>query len=260
MDPTLSDIETFARTAGEILRRGYGKKIQVERKGIIDLVTEIDRESDSYLVKAIRERFPRHQIITEESGVMAGEAGQTWYIDPLDGTINYAHGVPIFSVSIAYAEKGQVVLGGVYDPMHDEYYYAQRGVGAWLNGTALRVSGRTALDHSLLVTGFPYDIRTDPENNLDHYADLTLRSLGVRRLGSAAIDLAYVAAGRFDGFWEVRIKSWDIAAGSLLVQEAGGRVTDVHGGPNFLSPSPSILATNGQIHPEMLAALWGSGR
>lgn len=255
MEPDLSNIETFARTAGEILRKGFGQKIRIDRKGVIDLVTEMDRESESYLLKAIRERYPHHQIITEESGVIEGEARQTWYIDPLDGTVNYAHGVPIFSVSIAYAEDGQVVLAGIYDPVQDEFYSAERGSGSWLNGVTLHVSEETMLDQSLLVTGFPYDIRTNPENNLDHYVDLTLRSRGVRRLGSAAIDLAYIAAGRFDGFWEVRIHSWDIAAGSLLVEEAGGLVTDIHGGPDFLSPNPSILATNGFIHEEMLSVL-----
>jgi myo-inositol-1(or 4)-monophosphatase len=255
MKPNLSDLETFVRTAGQLLRKGYGQQIHIDRKGVIDLVTEVDRQSERYLVEAIRERFPHHQVITEESGVIAGEASQTWYIDPLDGTVNFAHGVPIFCVSIAYAEDGQVQIAGVYDPMQDEYYCAERDGGAWLNGTALRVSSEATLDQSLLVTGFPYDIRSNPENNLDHYAALTLRSRGVRRLGSAAIDLAYIAAGRLDGFWEIRIHSWDIAAGSLLVEEAGGRVTDVRGGPDFLSPNPSILATNGHIHEEMLAVL-----
>jgi len=255
MVPNLNDIEIFARTAGSILRGGFGKKFQIDRKGVIDLVTEMDRQSEIYLIEAIRDQFPSHQIITEESGVHDGEAGQTWYIDPLDGTVNYAHGVPVFSVSIAYAKEGQVVLAGIFDPMQDEYYYAERGAGSWLNGDALHVSDKTTLDQSLLATGFPYDIRTNPKNNLDHYAALTLRSQGVRRMGSAAIDLAYVAAGRFDGFWEVRIHPWDIAAGSLIVEEAGGKVTDVHGGPEFLSPTPSILATNALIHQEMLAAL-----
>jgi myo-inositol-1(or 4)-monophosphatase len=255
MNPTLTDIETFARTAGDILREGFGKKIQVEKKGIIDLVTEIDQRSEDYLVNAIQTFFPQHRVITEESGEIIGEMGNTWYIDPLDGTVNYAHGIPIFSVSIAYVKDGVITLAGIYDPMQDEYFCAQRGAGSWLNGTPLRVSGETTLDQSLLVTGFPYDIRTHPETNLDHYAALTLHSRGVRRLGSAAIDLAYIAAGRFDGFWEIRIHPWDIAAGSLIVEQAGGKVTDVYGGPHYLSPSPSILATNGKIHAQMLAML-----
>ena len=255
MNPSLPDIEIFARTAGDILRKGYGKKIQIERKSEIDLVTEIDRQSETYLVKSIRAKFPDHRVITEERGVLAGTNDYTWYIDPLDGTVNYAHGVPIFSVSIAYGRDGQIILAGIYDPMQEEYFCAERGAGSWVNGNILHVSDEATLDQSLLVTGFPYDIRTHPENNLDHYAAMALRSLGVRRLGSAAIDLAYIAAGRFDGFWEVRIHPWDIAAGSLIVEEAGGKVTDINGGPDFLSPYPSILATNGLIHQEMLAAL-----
>jgi myo-inositol-1(or 4)-monophosphatase len=255
MNPKLSDIEIIARKAGDILQSGYGKNIKIDKKSEIDLVTDIDRQSEAYIVNALREKFPGHQIITEEQGLFQGSSDHTWYIDPLDGTINYAHGVPIFSVSIAYVKDRQVNLAAVYDPMRGEFFCAERGVGSWLNGELLHVSKETTLDQSLLVTGFPYDIRTNQENNLSNYATLTLRSLGVRRLGSAAIDLAYIAAGRFDGFWEVRIEPWDIAAGSLIVQEAGGKVTDVKGGPDFLSPTPSILATNGHIHKEMLAVL-----
>ena len=255
MDPTLSDIEILARTAGGILRSGFGKAIEIDHKGVIDFVTEMDRKSENYLIQNIKERFPSHRVVSEESGIIPGNSEQTWYIDPLDGTINYAHRIPIFSVSIAYVEMGQVVLAGIYDPMHGEYYSAERDKGAWLDGNPLKVSEELTLDQSLLVTGFPYDIRTDPHNNLDNYARLTLQSLGVRRLGSAAIDLAYVASGRFDGFWEVRIFPWDIAAGSLVVEEAGGKVTDLNGGIDFLTPLPSIIATNGRIHEEMLAIL-----
>jgi myo-inositol-1(or 4)-monophosphatase len=258
MKPTLKDIETFSRGAGKIIRKSYGQKIQVENKGVIDPVTDIDRKSENYLLGAIRKRFPNHSVVAEESGVYPGEDSQIWYIDPLDGTVNYAHGVAIFSVSIAYVEDGKVMLGGIFDPMRDEYFCAERGVGSWLNGRPLKTSDTQVLDQSLLVTGFPYDLRTNPRNNLNHYVDLTLKSLGVRRLGSAAIDLAYVAAGRFDGYWEISIHSWDIAAGSLIVEEAGGKVTDVNGGPDFLSPSPSILATNSHIHDQMLAALGGN--
>jgi myo-inositol-1(or 4)-monophosphatase len=255
MRPTLSDIEALAHGAGKILRDGYGRKIQIDKKGVIDLVTEVDRKSEDYLVGAIRDRFPNHSVITEESGVIQGDDNRVWYLDPLDGTVNYAHGVPIFSVSIAYVENGEVILGGIYDPMQGEYFYAERGGGSWLNGQPLKVSYAKDLDQSLLVTGFPYDVRTNPDNNIDHYVNFALRSRGVRRLGSAAIDLAYVAAGRFDGFWEISIYAWDIAAGSLIVEEAGGKVTDVRGGPHYLSPSPSILATNSHIHSQMLNVL-----
>ncbi len=218
MKPALADIEALSFGAGKILRDRYGQKIQIDSKGVIDLVTDVDRKSEDYLIGAIRSRFPNHRVVTEERGVLHGDESRVWYIDPLDGTVNYAHGVPIFSVSIAYAENGQVILGGIYDPMQEEYFYAERGCGSWLNGQPLGVSGAKDLDQSLLVTGFPYDVRSNPENNMDHYVNFALRSRGVRRLGSAAIDLAYVAAGRFDGFWEIIILAWDIAAGRLIVE------------------------------------------
>ena len=255
MRPTLVDIKTLAMGAGKILRDGFGKTIQIDMKGDIDLVTEVDLRSEDFLVTEIQTKFPGHHVITEERGVIQGQGSQVWYIDPLDGTVNYAHGVPIFSVSIAYAENGQVIMGGVYDPMQDEYFYGERGHGAWLNGRSLAVSQATKLDQSLLVTGFPYDVHTNPVNNLDHYVDFALRSRGVRRLGSAAIDLAYFAAGRFLGFLELSNYNWDIAAGSLLVEEAGGIVTDSRGGPDFISSSPSILASNSGIYDQMLAVL-----
>ncbi len=255
MKPKLSDLEILAHQAGEILRTGYGQCITIDHKGIIDLVTDVDRRSEAFLLDAIRKRFPTHRVVAEESGVLDGDNSRVWYVDPLDGTVNYAHGVPIFAVSIAYTENGKFVLGAVYDPMQDEYFCAERGSGAWLNGNPLSVSEAQDLNDSLLVTGFPYDIRTNPENNLDHYASFALRSQGVRRLGSAALDLAYVAAGRFDGYWEPGIKLWDIAAGILIVQEAGGTVTDIHGGPDYLSPTPSVLAANPRIHSQMLEVL-----
>jgi myo-inositol-1(or 4)-monophosphatase len=257
MKPRLTDLETLAFGAGKIIKDGYGRKIQIDMKGKIDLVTEIDRQSENYLVSAIRAQFPGNTVITEEQGRFEGEDNQVWYIDPLDGTVNYAHGVPIFSVSIAYVENNQVMMGAVYDPMQGELFTAERGHGSRLNGRSIQVSQANKLDQSLLVTGFPYDVHTNPENNLNHYVNFALRSRGVRRLGSAAIDLAYIAAGRFDGFWEIRIHNWDIAAGSLLVEEAGGRVTDQRGGSDFISVTPSILATNGRIHDQMLAMLNG---
>ena len=252
MQPTIDEMIVWAREAGKILLQGFGQQIQVDHKGEIDLVTEMDRRSEAYLLEQIRGKYPEHRVVAEESGIIGGETGRVWHVDPLDGTVNYAHGIPIFSVSLAYVEDGQVILGVVYDPTREECYTAQRGQGAFLNGQPLRVSTAQTLKNSLLVTGFPYDIWKNPENNLDHYANFSMRSQGVRRLGSAAIDLCYVAAGRFDGFWEVRIESYDIAAGSLIVEEAGGTVTDVRGGPNFLVNPCSVLATNGQIHQPML--------
>lgn len=255
MTLNLQFVEDLACQAGDILRAGFGKQMQVDYKGVIDLVTEMDHRSEDFLVGEIRRHFPEHQIITEEAGILAGEDSCTWYIDPLDGTVNYAHGIPIYTVSVAYAEHGQVIYGAVVDPMQRECFRAARGEGAWLNDARLHVSKPPDLDHSLLVTGFPYDLRTNPENNLDHYVNFSLRSQGVRRLGSAAMDLGYLAAGRVDGFWEVRIKSWDVAAGGLVAEEAGAVVTNIHGCPDYLISPCSILAASPIIHAQMLELL-----
>jgi myo-inositol-1(or 4)-monophosphatase len=255
MKPTLSFIETLARGAGEILREYTGQQLEITQKGEIDLVTEADHRSEEYILKEIRQRFPDHRIIAEESGVLAGVQGQVWHIDPLDGTLNYAHGLPIYAVSIAYEENGSVLLGAVYDPERDECFSAEQGRGAWLNGVRLQATSAQDLDQSLLVTGFPYDIRNNLANNLDHYAAFALSSLGVRRLGSAAIDLCYIAAARVDGYWELRINSWDIAAGALIAREAGATVTDLSGNPDFLTPPCSILAASPAVHAQMLAVL-----
>jgi myo-inositol-1(or 4)-monophosphatase len=255
MKPTISDVETLARGAGKILRECRGQNLHIRQKGVIDLVTEADHRSEDYILAEIRQHFPAGRIITEESGELAGSQDQVWYIDPLDGTLNYAHGLPIYAVSIAYEEDGRLQLGVVYDPERDECFSAERGRGAWLNGARLEGPPAQELDHSLLITGFPYDIRTNPENNLDHYAAFALRSYGVRRLGSAAIDLCYVAAGRVDGYWELRINSWDVAAGGLIAEEAGAVVTNVTGNPNYLTPPYSILAASRTLHAQMLDVL-----
>jgi myo-inositol-1(or 4)-monophosphatase len=246
--------QQLARLAGEELRRGYGQVKQISRKGAVDLLTEYDLRSEGLILDAIRQAFPQDAILSEEAGeVSRGEV--IWMVDPLDGTTNFAHGLPMFCVSIACAAGGQLALGVVYDPLREELFQALAGGGAFLNGQRLQVSETEALQDALLVTGFPYDIRTNPENNLDHYSRLALRSLGVRRLGSAALDLAYVAAGRMDGFWELRLNPWDWAAGTLLVREAGGRVTDFRGGQDLLAGTDTIVATNGRVHAELLAAL-----
>ncbi len=252
MKPTLNDLETLARLAGRILREGYGRRHQIDYKGVIDLVTEVDRQSEALLLSEIRHRFPGHRVVAEESGGLDGADGDLWFVDPLDGTVNYAHGVPIFTVSIAYAHQGKVRLGVVYDPMRDECFAAERGRGAWLNGEPIRVSPTDDLNRSLLVTGFPYDIRTNPQNNLDLFATFALRTHGVRRLGSAALDLCYVAAGRFDGYWEIRLNPWDVAAGGLIAEEAGAKVTNLGGEADYLSPPQSILAANPIIHAQIL--------
>lgn len=263
MQPTLTFVERLARQAGEILRAGYGGEHHIQHKGAIDLVTEVDRRSEAYILREIRSSFPRHRIQAEETGDQPGEDCCIWYIDPLDGTVNYAHGIPIFAVSIAYQHDGDLQLGAVYDPMRDECFTAERGRGAWLNGKPIQAANQSSLDQALLVTGFPYDIRTNPQNNLELFARFALCSLGVRRLGSAALDLAYIACGRFDGYWETSLQAWDLAAGALIAREAGARVTDMRGSPHYLSPPHSILAANPALHTQMLQMLGGgsaSGR
>jgi myo-inositol-1(or 4)-monophosphatase len=253
--PSLTELITLARLAGDILRDCFGQHLHVDHKGIIDLVSEADHQSEQLLLDYIRQHFPGDRVVAEESGVLAGSVDRAWYIDPLDGTVNYIHGVPIYSVSIAYTESGKLKLGVVYDPMRDECFSTESGQGAWLNGQLIHPSSTPDLDQALLVTGFPYDIRTNPINNLDHYAYFALHSQGVRRLGSAALDLCYVACGRLDGFWELRLNSWDVAAGGLIAREAGAMVTNLAGDEDFISPPQSILATNSSLHPLMLRGL-----
>jgi myo-inositol-1(or 4)-monophosphatase len=253
-NPTLADVERLARQAGQILRAGYEQEHQVAYKGVIDLVTEIDKQAEEYLLGEIHSQFPGHTVLAEESGGTRDGKDQ-WYIDPLDGTVNYAHNIPIFCVSIAYASNGTVSLGAVYDPMRDEMFSAERGQGAHVNGRALRVSGTAELRRSLLVTGFPYDAWNTEFDNFDNFIKFGKLSQGVRRLGSAALDLCYVAAGRFDGFWELALNPWDVAAGGLIAEEAGARVTDVYGKADYLSAPQSVVASTPDIHVRMLEEL-----
>ena len=255
MQPTLSDIERLARESGAILRAGYSKEHQVNYKGVIDLVTEVDHQSEAFLLGEVQGRFPDHHIFAEETGIIQGNDEHIWYIDPLDGTVNYAHHIPIFCVSIAYASHGNLQLGAVYDPMRDEMFLAERGHGATLNGKALQVSTVTELQKSLLVTGFPYDAWDTPQDNFANFMRLGKRTQGVRRLGSAALDLSYVAAGRFEGFWEMSLKPWDVAAGGLICQEAGATITNVDGKPDFISPPQSVVASTPGIHSQILKEL-----
>jgi len=255
MQPTLSYIETLARKAGMILRDGYSKEHQVNYKGVIDLVTEVDHQSEAFLLGEVRRDFPTHHIFSEESGIIEGNEEHIWYIDPLDGTVNYAHHIPIFAVSIAYASKGVLMLGAVYEPMRDELFLAERGKGATLNGKPIHVSTATELQKSLLVTGFPYDAWNTEQDNFANFIRFGKLSQGVRRLGSAALDLCYVAAGRFDGFWELALKPWDVAAGGLICEEANARVTNVKGEADYISPPQSVVATTPGIHARMLDEL-----
>ncbi len=255
MKPTLSDIETLARNAGAILREGYDKEHDIKYKSEIDLVTEIDHASEKYLLGEINSRFPGGHIFAEESGETLGQNEDIWYIDPLDGTVNYAHRVPIFCVSIGFASHGTLELGAVYDPLLNEMFIAERGKGAFLNGKQIHVSKTLELKKSLLVTGFPYDTWNTPRNNFDYFIKLAKMTQGVRRLGSAALDGCYVAAGRFDGFWELSLKPWDIAAAALIAQEAGARVTTIDGGIDFLAPPISVIMSTQGIYDQMLDTL-----
>ena len=253
--PTLAYLEDLARKAGEIVRNGYAKQHQVDFKGEIDLVTEIDRQSESFLINEIKIDFHDHAILAEESGESKGSDTHQWYIDPLDGTVNYAHNIPIFCVSIAYAHNGSVKLGVVFDPMRDECYSAQRGKGSWLNGAPLHASDVTELGKGLLVTGFPYDTWNTREDNTQNFINFGKKTQGVRRLGSAALDLCYVAAARFDGYWELSLSAWDVAAGGLIAEEAGAIVTNITGGEDYITKPQSILACAPGLHKLMIAEL-----
>lgn len=244
-----------ARRAGALLCEGFGQPRPVTyKRSPTDLVTEMDRRAEALIVECLQRAFPDHSVLGEEGGAQGSNAAYRWIVDPLDGTTNYAHGFPVFAVSVALEHAGVVELGVAYDPLREECFVAERGRGAWLNGHPLHVSATPRLHESLLGTGFPVDIRTAVETNLPEYAALSLRTRGVRRLGSAVLDLCYVAAARLDGFWELRLGPWDMAAGGLLVLEAGGRVTDIRGGP-WRVDGPGIVASNGLIHGQLLQVL-----
>ncbi len=241
----------IARKAGELLRENLGRVESIEYKGAVDLVTDVDRKSETLIVDFIRERFPDHDILTEEGQDKTEGSSYRWIIDPLDGTTNYAHGYPVFCVSIGFEEEGELRLGVVYDPMLEELFVAEKDGGAYLNDRRIGVSATPTLDRSLLATGFPYDLRTSRENNLDHFSNFALRAQAIRRAGSAALDMCYVGCGRFDGFWELKLKPWDVAAGSLVVREAGGRLTDFDNS-QFSIYGYEVIASNGLIHREMV--------
>ncbi|MBI5826191.1 MAG: inositol monophosphatase [Deltaproteobacteria bacterium] len=243
-----------ARKAGALLRENLGRAGRIEFKGVVDLVTEMDTRSESIIVEEIKKVFPDHGILAEEGAELLSNSGRRWVIDPLDGTTNYAHGFPWFCVSIALEDNGAVVLGVVYNPMLDELFVAEAGKGAYLNGVKITVSGIDSLDKGLLATGFPYDVRSSTENNLDHFGRFAVRAQAIRRAGAAALDLSYVGCGRFDGFWEMKLRPWDVAAAWLIVREAGGVVTDFKGGP-FSIHGRECLASNALIHRQMVEVL-----
>ncbi len=243
-----------AKEAGLILKKKLPRKRKIAYKGVVNLVTEMDLYAEKMITSFIKKHFPEHNILAEEKFNWQGDSPYRWIIDPLDGTTNYAHGFPIFCVSIALEKNKEVILGVIYDPMREELFIAEKGKGAKLNGQKIHVSAISKLSSSLLATGFPYDLRESSKNNFDHFRNFALRVHAVRRTGSAALDLCYVAAGRFDGFWEMKLGPWDFAAGSLIVKEAGGKVTDFTGQPLQLNSS-HVLASNGKIHQEMISII-----
>ena len=243
-----------AKKAGLLLKGKIGQKRQVQYKGAVNLVTEMDLLSEKVIVSEIRKRFPDHSLLAEEKTDIRENSPYRWIIDPLDGTTNYAHGFPVFSVSIALEKEGELILGVVYDPTRDELFVSKKGKGVRLNGRKIRVSPTPKLSESLLATGFPYDLRETTVDNFDHFRNFALRVHAVRRAGSAALDLCYVAAGRFDGFWEMKLGPWDMAAGSLMLSEADGKITDFLGNPVHLD-GKHIVASNGKIHREMIKVL-----
>ncbi|HOO89410.1 MAG TPA: inositol monophosphatase family protein [Syntrophales bacterium] len=245
---------SIAKEAGAILKERFKEKHEIDYKGEIDIVTEADRMSETILVSEIGRKFPDHNILSEESTEVWKGSSYRWIIDPLDGTTNYAHGFPVFCISIALEKDGAVICGVVHNPVSEELFVAEKGGGAFVNGSAISVSQTTEISESLLATGFPYDIRRDPNNNINYFSEMALEAQAIRRAGSAALDLAYTAMGRFDGFWELKLHQWDTAAGWLIVCEAGGIVTDISGNSYHLD-SPSIVASNRIIHDSMIRIL-----
>jgi myo-inositol-1(or 4)-monophosphatase len=251
--------ESLARRSGPILVEALQRPREVSYKGVVDLVTEFDKQSEKMIVGGILDAYPDHHIVGEEGGGQGAPietAPYRWYIDPLDGTSNFAHGIPHFAVSIALAgPDDRPLMGIVFDPNRGEMFRAIKGQGATLNGKPMRVSAIPDISQAAMVTGFPHDRWTNPDNNLEEFSSFLVRAQSVSRMGSAALNLCYVAAGRFDGFWEMRVNLWDIEAGLLLVTEAGGRLSDYHGREDLLYKAQQVVASNGLIHDRMLTII-----
>ncbi len=256
MNLYLDAAKAAAREAGKLLRDNVDARGEVMFKGVVDLVTHFDRKAQDLIFGHLAAAFPNHAFLAEEELSRKGTSRFRWIIDPLDGTTNFSHTFPVFCVSIALEHEGRTVLGVVYDPMRAELFEAVRGGGAFLNGSRIRVSGIRDLGKSLLATGFPYDVRTSRFNNVEEFKAFIVRAQAIRRCGSAALDLCYLACGRFDGFWEMKLRPWDVAAGAVIVEEAGGRITDFRG-RRFDPYKGRALASNGLIHDEMRDVLNG---
>lgn len=248
-------LQNAALDAGKLMKERFNSGFRIDNKeGLNNLVTEVDHASESLIMEIIQKEFPKHFILSEETGEVKMDSAYKWIIDPIDGTVNYANGIPICCVSIGVEYEGSMVLGVVYNPFLDEYFFAEKGKGATLNGKKLCVSDKNNVWESCLATGFPYSYLDTPNSPLDVFGRLISRGVPVRRLGSAAIDLCWVAAGRFDGFYEHKLNAWDSAAGYLMVEEAGGKVTDFEGRP-YSPYQPHIVATNGKIHDGLLKVI-----
>ena len=254
MDTYLREAQEAARNAGQMLKENFNAARKIYFKGSIDLVTHFDTLSQKMIVEHLSSRFPDHDYLAEE-GLSRDEGAEfRWLIDPLDGTTNFAHRFPVFCVSIAMEKNGRIVLGVVYDPLREEMFWAVENKGSLLNGEKIRVSSIDDLGKSLLATGFPYDVRESKINNIDHFNNFVVRAQAIRRCGSAALDLCYVACGRFDGFWELKLNPWDVAAGEIIVKEAGGQVTDFKNGKHNVY-GKETLGSNGLIHSQMVEVL-----
>ncbi|HEY3276764.1 MAG TPA: inositol monophosphatase family protein [Syntrophorhabdaceae bacterium] len=256
MDKLLEFAIDLAYESGNIQRDFYGKRFEIRHKGEINLVTEVDIACQERIIALISEKFPDDEVIAEEKANSFDGKKNRWIVDPLDGTTNYAHGYPFFCTSIGYEVDGEIIVGVVYNPVFRELFYARKGQGAFFNGDPIHVSAIADLRQSLVCTGFPYDMAVKGRNNIDHFTNFLFASQAVRRDGSAALNLGYIAAGRFDGYWELKLHPWDVAAGVLIVREAGGVVTDFKG-VDYSIYSDEILVTNGLIHEQMKDVLKG---
>jgi len=254
LDKYLETARKAAKKAGFMLVKNFSSEREILFKGEVDLVTNFDKQSQDIIHHSLFKVFPDHNIMAEEGLREEKDSEFKWIIDPIDGTTNYAHEFPVFCISIALTKKNEPIMGVVFDPLRNELFTAIKGRGAFLNNQIIKVSSIEELDKSLLATGFPYDIRESQQNNLDHFSNFALRSQAIRRCGSAALDLCYVACGRVDGFWELKLSPWDTAAGALIVKEGGGSVSDFQN-REFNPDKKQVLATNGKIHKQMLEVL-----
>ena len=248
----LNDTIEIALKAGMILKKGFSSNFNVSKKeGVHNLVTEYDLKSEKLIIDFLSKKYPHTSFLSEESSPSSNKSENLWIIDPLDGTVNFAHGIPFFSISIAYFENNEPLLGVIYNPLLDELFTAEKSKGAFFNKKPIQVSSTNELNSAILATGFPYNIDKNPQNCIERFTDIIKKGLPIRRLGSAALDLAYVAAGRFDGFWETNLGPWDYAAGTLLIEEAKGKITTWEGNDVEVQKSKTILATNKLIHQEL---------